>query len=188
MVGNDGLNWLDVLGLKSTEYNTKDEAGKAGALAAKAKTEEDRNNHTDALGKGRDDGIGAREWAGKICQDCKSKKFYYSDPKPGTPESKLPPGVNGTSNPDDSPCEKGDDEVGEYHSHPSSNGASGPDKERADKTKLDSYIGKGDPNQPPTAEKYEPDPDYDSRKPWNNSPDYQNGGTINGGNGKRTQL
>jgi RHS repeat-associated protein len=128
MVGNDGVNWLDVLGLQAPrkEYNTPEEAIDECGKKAKEKAEDDckkrKKSNADAEAKAKKEGsmlprlpaTKEREWGGQVCKSKNSTpenpKYYCTEQKEGDASSIDPTKTT--------PCDKGDSYEGFYHSHP----------------------------------------------------------------------
>jgi len=132
-VFNDLVNYWDPLGL----YSTKHEAGEAGAIHASRLTKENKRI----------------EYCGRVCRKCKDGEvsFYYTGPVPGYSgdalkeiEERLGKKLRGACKPSSAPaCDKGDDWVGDYHSHPYGSRHNNHDRDLADKNKRDSWVGRG---------------------------------------------
>lgn len=147
MVGNDAMNWVDILGLLSVEYNSKDEAARAALMEAKDLARKshdahlkkfpllqkliDRDPNADKFKRGRF----SVEYGGLICskRSCE-KKFAYTGP--------ITDNDGGRVRPENAPCPEGWDMVSTYHTHPDNNGPS-----RDDKTKTRQGTDDGSPRE-----------------------------------------
>ena len=128
-VGNNGVNWIDILGLRP--FDTAREAFDAAASAAQKATQADVNMQAPVFKRpggafliGPEKNL-KREFCGLVCKKCGEDgkwKWDYTDPHAGKNWFKEEaPGIavpQPSCEPNEATCKDGWERVGTYHSQP----------------------------------------------------------------------
>jgi RHS repeat-associated protein len=147
-VANDGVNWVDHLGLASfgpggmgppQAFDSSDAAGRDALDSAREATKESDNPDKRKWLEKRAGGPPGKygfEYCGLICKKCIDGQMKYINTGPRTDNSR------GTCNPDKAPCPDGWEKSGEYHTHPDGKPPS-PDDKTKTRVGDENYVGSG---------------------------------------------